>query len=144
MKKVLEYRNCFVCGKESKVGLRIDVEITAKGARTFYTPGEEFEGFRGIVHGGILCALLDEIMWKAINGHTGAVTMTAKMEVRFKNPAAIGTRLSVEGLLRGQKQNFFKAQSVISDPEGNIVAEASGLFIELAAEKKAGLLEGLN
>jgi len=131
MKKVLAYRNCFICGKDSKTGLKLDFEITEAGAQTSYTPQDEFEGFKGVVHGGILCALLDEVMWKSINGHTGVITMTAKMEVKFKRPALVGTKLLVKGSVIGRRKKFFEAQAVVSDTEGNILAEASGLFVEM-------------
>ncbi len=143
MKKVLEYRNCFVCGKESKIGLKVNFEITETGARASYTSGEEFEGFKGVVHGGILCALLDEIMWKSINGQTGSITMTAKMEVRFKKPALMGIPMVIEGTVLNRKRNFFEAKGVISDSEGDVIAEATGLFKELDAENSARLAESL-
>lgn len=144
MKKLLEYRNCFVCGKESRNGLKLDFEVTEKGARTFYTPDDDYEGFKGIVHGGVLCALLDEIMWKAVNGRTGAVTVTVKLEVRFKRPAVIGTTLSVEGELTGSRKKLYETRAVIGDPEGNIIAEATGLFMELAEADTARMVENLS
>ncbi len=137
MGKVLEYRNCFVCGKESANGLKVDFSVTGDGAQAVYTPGHQFEGFKGVVHGGILCALLDEIMWKAINGKYGSITMTAKMEVRFKKPALTGAELQIEGTVQGRKRNFFEARGIIRDREGNTVAEASGLFMEPDGESSA-------
>lgn len=144
MKKALQYHNCFVCGKESKNGLKVDFEITETGARACYMPKKEFEGFCGVAHGGILCALLDEIMWKAINGQTGAVTMTAKMEIRFKRPAPIGKNLTVEGFVVGRKRTFFEAKGVISDNNGSVLAEATGLFMEMDADASAQLSKSLS
>ncbi len=144
MKKILDYRYCFVCGKDSDIGLKLDFEPTETGARTSYTPGEEFQGFQGVVHGGIVCALLDEVMWKAINGQTGAVTMTAKMDVKFKKPVPVGTRLLVEGSVTGRKRNVYEAESTVCDAEGKILAQATGLFIEIGEDKKAALMETLS
>lgn len=143
MKKALEYNNCFVCGKDSKTGLKIDFVIIENGARAVYTPTSEFEGFRGIVHGGILCALLDEIMWKSVNGNTGALTVTARMEVKFKKPARIGETLIVEGAITAQKKRFFETKGVISGPQGTILAEATGLFVIVDEETKTRMSEYL-
>lgn len=144
MTKILEYHNCFVCGKESGNGLKVDFEATETGARASYTPAEEFEGFKGVVHGGILCALLDEIMWKSINGQTGAITMTAKMDVRFKKPALMGVNMLIEGTVLGQKKSFFEARGVITDQNGDVLAEAVGLFKQLDPEKSALMAESLS
>lgn len=143
MKKALEYNNCFVCGKDSKTGLKIDFEIIENGARAVYTPTSEFEGFRGIVHGGILCALLDEIMWKSVNGNTGALTVTARMEVKFKQPARIGETLNIEGSISGQKKRFFETKGVIYGPQGTVLAEATGLFVIVDEETKTRMSEYL-
>lgn len=143
MKKPLQYNNCFVCGQDSKNGLKVEFETTENGARAEYVPREQFEGFRGIVHGGILCALLDEIMWKAVNGHYGVLTVTAKMDVRFKRPAMIETKLFIEGFITSRKRKFFETKGIISDAEGTILAEATGLFMEVDAETASRMSEYL-
>lgn len=143
MKKALQYNNCFVCGKDSKTGLKVDFEITESGARAVYTPTSEFEGFRGIVHGGILCSLLDEIMWKAVNGNTGALTVTARMEVKFKRPAKVGEMLIIEGSITDHKKRFFETKGIVSDSEGTILAEATGLFMNVDEDTKARMSEFL-
>lgn len=143
MKKALEYNNCFVCGKDSKTGLKIDFEITKNGARAVYTPTSDFEGFRGIVHGGIICALLDEIMWKSVNGNTGALTVTARMEVKFKRPARVGDTLVIEGSITGQKKRFFETKGIVSDSEGTVLAEATGTFVTVDEETKVSMSEYL-
>lgn len=130
MERTLQYPNCFVCGQESKNGLRVSFQVTDEGARAEFTPSEEFEGFKGIVHGGILCALMDEAMWKTINGIAGALTLTAKMEVSFKRPAHVGNLLIIEGFITDRKRRLFETRAVISDTDGITVAEATGVFIE--------------
>lgn len=102
-----------------------------------------------MVHGGILCTLPDEVMWKTINGLTGAVTMTAKLDVRFKKPADAGEQLTIQGEILTEKarskQKIFEAKGTITDSEGKVLAEAVGLYIEPADEKRAaGLAECLS
>ena len=149
MKKALGNKNCFICGQESEIGLRVKFEMNQKGAWAVHTPRPEFEGFGGVVHGGILCSLLDEVMWKTINGRTGAVTMTAKLDVRFKKPADIGEQLIIQGEILTEKakskQKFFEAKGIITDSDGKVLAEATGLYIEPADETRAaGLAECLS
>lgn len=140
MKKTLSYKHCFICGQESETGLKIEFEMNQTGAWVVHTPRHDLQGFGGVVHGGILCALLDEVMWKTINGLTGAITMTAKMDVKFKKPAYIGKPLTIQGQLLNEKRRsnrcLYEAKGTITDNEGNVLAEATGIFAE-PEEKKA-------
>lgn len=141
MSKLVGYRNCFVCGMDSRIGLKVKFDLTERGVRASYTPNSDYEGFKGIVHGGILSALLDEAMWKSVNGQTGSLTMTAKMEVRFKRPGIVGTTLVIEGEVTGNKRRVYETRGVVTDPEGNVIAEATGMFIEVDRESAARMVE---
>jgi hypothetical protein len=64
--KVEYYGYCWICGERNKGGLRLkfDLNKTAKTLQTSFIPTETYQGYNGIVHGGILSALLDEAMAK--------------------------------------------------------------------------------
>jgi hypothetical protein len=58
---------CIVCGPENPHGLRIHYMRERDGAITAeWRPTESWEGFEGIVHGGIVSTVLDEAMSKAV------------------------------------------------------------------------------
>ncbi len=60
---------CVVCGQEHPRGLRIRYEAGSDGSiNARWTPTADWEGFRGIVHGGIVATVLDEAMSKALVG----------------------------------------------------------------------------
>ncbi|MBI3078225.1 MAG: PaaI family thioesterase, partial [Deltaproteobacteria bacterium] len=58
---VLDLRDnggCFACGQENAYGLRLRFQLEGEDAvRTEFVPGERFQGWQGIVHGGILATL---------------------------------------------------------------------------------------
>ncbi|MDT3705130.1 MAG: PaaI family thioesterase [Thermincola sp.] len=143
MKKALSYNNCFICGQDSEIGLKVKFEMNENGARAIHTPRQDFQGFGGVVHGGILCALLDEIMWKTVNGLTGAITMTGKMDVKFRRPAYVGKALTIQGELldekKGANRRYFEAKGTIFDSDGKVLAEATGLYVEPDKERTAKL-----
>ena len=60
-----------------------------------FTPTKSFEGYKNILHGGILSTLLDEVMIKSIIAKE-ILTVTSQIEVKFKRPAIIGEKLIVE------------------------------------------------
>lgn len=148
MKKALSYKKCFVCGQESEIGLKVKFELNETGARAVHTPRQDFQGFGGVVHGGILCSLLDDAMWKTVNGLTGAITMTAKMDVKFKSPAYIGKALTIQGEMLDEKRRsnrgFFEVKGRITDSEGKVLAEATGLYVEPEEKRTARLAECFN
>ena len=54
-------RFCFVCGVKNPVGLKMVFEQTGPGeVSAVITVPEHFEGYPGVVHGGITAAMLDE------------------------------------------------------------------------------------
>ncbi len=66
MKEIVKYSGCFVCGDLNECGLRAGFYYDGRQAVAEVEVGRRFEGYRGICHGGIIAALLDEAMIKAI------------------------------------------------------------------------------
>ena len=88
---------CFGCGSDNPRGLQLKFRVDPDGTATAsFIPGSEWEGPRGIVHGGIVTTLLDEAMAKAVAA-TGCRGMTAELRVRFRQYAETGERLQVRG-----------------------------------------------
>jgi acyl-coenzyme A thioesterase PaaI-like protein len=75
---------CIVCGPNHPHGLRIRYELAGDGSVTAnWIPAPEWEGFRGLVHGGIISTVLDEAMAKAVAA-TECEALTAELRVRFR------------------------------------------------------------
>ena len=78
---------CFVCGKNNPNGLRLSFEIDKEKQilKTTFVASPTYQGWDGIVHGGILCTLLDEAMANLVY-ELGYQAVTASIEIRFKKP----------------------------------------------------------
>ena len=96
--------HCFVCGPTNGSGLQVQFRLDGDVCRGEFTPSEDHCGFDGITHGGILFALLDDVManWLFLKGIRA---YTAKCDVRFRNPLPTGSRVLLEGRWVKQKQN---------------------------------------
>jgi acyl-coenzyme A thioesterase PaaI-like protein len=92
------YGNCFVCGENNPGGLRLQFEIDKEKQtlRTTFVANPVFQGFDGLVHGGIISTLLDEAMAKLCY-ELGFNTVTASLEIRFIHPAPILQPLLIYG-----------------------------------------------
>jgi uncharacterized protein (TIGR00369 family) len=120
---------CFACGPENEIGLRLRFERAGEDsvlARTTLRP--EFQGWRGIAHGGVALALLDEAMAHAAGaaGHRG---VTASMNARFRKPVPLGVPLEIEGRVKWMRRNVLELQASVTDPSGAVLVEAEGRFV---------------
>ena len=135
MKAIPNYPYCFVCGDKNKIGLKVAFFYEGGKAKAQYTPTPEFEGYKDILHGGILSALLDEVMIYSIIAQ-GIITVTIQMEVKFKKPAKIGETLFLEGQVTEDKGKILLTEGKAFNQDGTIIAESKGKFFRAAGEMK--------
>lgn len=135
MRTISNYPYCFVCGDKNKIGLKVAFFFDEGKAKAKYTPTREFEGYKDILHGGILSTLLDEVMIYSIIAQ-GIFTVTIQMEVKFKNPAKIGETLFLEGQITEDKGKILFTEGKIFKQDGTIIAESKGKFFRAEGEMK--------
>ncbi|WP_028844689.1 PaaI family thioesterase [Thermodesulfovibrio thiophilus] len=119
---------CFVCGKQNPKGLKA-VFIHGNGrSQAVIVLDKEYQGYSGIVHGGIISALLDEACVYAANS-LGYNTVTAELKTRFKKPAYPGETITVEAQATQLKSKLIEAKAWIKNSENSIIAEAESKLI---------------
>jgi acyl-coenzyme A thioesterase PaaI-like protein len=137
--RVMEYDNdqmCFVCGKRNGDGLQLDFELVGEGGiRTEFTPPKRYQGWKDIVHGGIIATILDEVMVNAAYLRK-IVAVSAKLEIKLRKPAAVGERLIFHGRIVRQGAKTLNVKAWAEQENGDVVAEATGLLM------KVGVLNG--
>lgn len=139
-------RHCFVCGLENQHGLQLRFRETGPGEVTAeYTVPEHFQGYPGVVHGGIITAMLDEVTGRAhINSKHTRFMFTAKMEIRFRKNVPIGQPLKIVGQIEKSKSRMASSIGKIYGPEGDLLAEAKALLVDLPEDQLNGVdLEAL-
>ncbi|MEI2727020.1 MAG: PaaI family thioesterase [Verrucomicrobiota bacterium] len=90
MKPLPHTHSCFVCGESNPFGLRLRFETDGRVVQTRFVPRAEHIGFKGVVHGGILATVLDEIMVWACAVPTRKFAYCAELTVRYRHPLAPG------------------------------------------------------
>jgi acyl-coenzyme A thioesterase PaaI-like protein len=129
--------NCFVCAPSHPSGLHLLFELSAHGAMVAeWTPGENWEGFHGMVHGGMLSTVLDEAMAKAV-----AVFLrhapTAELTVRFRRPVPPGQQLAIRAWIVELHARRVRAEGAITGAEGQEFAHAWGTFLPLRSAARS-------
>lgn len=138
-------RGCIICGRDNPIGLKIAWETTADGVFAVVTAGSPYQGFGGVLQGGIAAGMMDDAMWWAVYSQDRAITMTADLHVRYKKPVPTDTPLTVTARVTERRRSLYTCQAAITGPDGTVLAEATGKFLtapkELAAELAAEMVE---
>jgi len=121
--------NCFACGPDHPHGLKLRFRVNGTGSVVAdWTPSKTWEGFRGIIHGGIVSTVLDEAMSKAVAA-TGRPALTCHLEVRLKRHVAPGEPLIVRGWVVGRQRRRIQAEAEIRDCQNVERAHGRAVFL---------------
>lgn len=133
MKKQANSKRCFVCGVENQFGLKIKFYETEPGQVSAETTvPEQFQGYGGIVHGGIVAAILDEVSGRSmIRGEPPRFMVTAKLEVRYRKPVPVGKRLLLEGRAKEDSGRVAVVTGAIYDENHVLLAEAEAVLVDI-------------
>lgn len=128
---------CFLCGKNNPFGLKLDLRMdeTAGAAETELSFPSCLQGWNDVVHGGMLAAVLDEVMVYAA-GATGVICVTGEITVRYMKPVATRSPVKARGWVTGRKGRVVSAEAEIVDAKGEIATRATGKLIVLRDGKK--------
>lgn len=118
---------CFACGPENPDGLRLKWEVDGLTTSTQFTSDRKYQGWKGIVHGGIIATLLDEAMTR-LAGVVYGTAVTAEMTVRFVAPAKVGELLFVRGEIIGKRRTLIEMKATIHS-SSSLIAHSTGKAI---------------
>jgi acyl-coenzyme A thioesterase PaaI-like protein len=137
---------CFGCGRLNPHGLRLEFFRTDDGQAVWtpFTPALEHEGYAGVVHGGIVSAVLDEVMAWALYAR-GLWAVTGKIEVRFRRPLEVGVSTRAVGRLVADRGRVLtttgELRSLSRQADGQLLAEATATFVRVPEEQAAAWRE---
>jgi uncharacterized protein (TIGR00369 family) len=123
-------RYCYLCGPENPIGLRVKPNKADGRCEIRWMPEREYQGFRNILHGGIISALLDEAMAHAVlTVAPGAATVA--LSVCFRKPARTDREVHVRARVEERRGRLVRASAVLVQ-EGEERASAEARFVALA------------
>lgn len=142
---VLERRNdhnCFGCGHRNEAGLhlRFSDDPDGNGVHAAFVPASHVEGYTGMVHGGIITTVLDEVMAWSLYRH-GIWAVTGELTTRYRKPIRVGQPTLATGTIVRDRGRALELRGEIRDRvEGRVLAEATATFIRMPeAQAKAWL-----
>ena len=96
-----------------------------------------YEGYPGVVHGGIVAAILDETGGRAHMTDPTRFMVTAQLNVRYRRPVPSETLLEVIGMAIERKGRVSKAHSEIKNQSGEVLAEAELVLVDIPESQLA-------
>ncbi len=129
--KVADDGMCYVCGKKNKAGFQLDFSHPRPGqlaAEVVFK--REHQGFKDIVHGGMVAMVLDEMMVN-LAWLEGIPAMTVDLSVRLKRAVPIGQKVLLEGFLEAGGR-VLSLRATAKNPKGNIYATATAKCLPVA------------
>lgn len=115
--------HCFVCGVENPSGLHMHFYTIADGeVEATHIVRDEFQGYPGIVHGGIIASMMDETMGRVfMEGEPPRFMVTAELKIRYKKPVPINTPLKITGHRIKDNGRVGQASGEILGPDGTVL-----------------------
>jgi acyl-coenzyme A thioesterase PaaI-like protein len=123
--------SCFVCGTENPHGLGAVFYDDGQRVWTELTPAAHHQGWPGVLHGGIISAVLDETIGR-VAFLSNRWVQTARLNLRFVKPAPLGQALRATGALtRDSRRLMEMSGELVVAGSGEVVARAEGTFVPL-------------
>ncbi len=126
-------RHCFACGLENQIGLKLKFYETAPGEVTVnHVVPDEYQGYPGVVHGGVVAAMLDEVAGRTqMGGDPPRFMFTARLDIRYRHNVPTGQPLRMVGRAGKVKRRTATASAELFGPDGSLLAEAEALLVNV-------------
>jgi len=121
---------CFACGRKNPIGLRLEFASAGEEYASELEIGENYQGWAGMAHGGILATALDEVMARLL-ADKGYRVITARLEVRFLKPVRVGEKLGLRARIVQDRGRFVETEARALLPDGSAAATAKSASLRV-------------
>lgn len=132
VKKQNTGRNCFICGVDNSAGLGGEFyELEDGTVAGLFTARAHHQSYPGRVHGGVITAMLDETIGRAVQvGSPDTWGVTAELTTRYKYPVPYDVPLIVTGRIVKDSRLLFVGEGELILPDGTVAATASAKYMK--------------
>ena len=129
---------CFVCGESNPAGVHVRFYEQEDGSvLARFTGADHHQGYPGRMHGGVITAILDETMGRAImiRYEEQIWGVTVELTVRFRKPVPLDVELTAVGRITDERPRLFEASGEMYLPDGTVAVEASGKYVKMDLQR---------
>ena len=136
--------NCFFCGSENNIGLKLKFYLDKEKEETYteYLPDKHFVGQGDILHGAIQMGLLDEIMGWTCYVFTKQMAVTSDISIEFHRPTYIcEEKISATCQILSSEGPKVHMSAILLNNAGEKCTTANGTYHILPEEKYCKLIK---
>ena len=125
----LVHPKCVVCSFGNGNGLHLEFDVADnRGVTAIFQCDKTFEGYPGILHGGVISSILDGAMGHCMFAR-GQAAVTVEMTTRFRYPVVTDIEATVSArITRAAHPLYLLEAEIIQD--GKVKATAKGKFYD--------------
>jgi acyl-coenzyme A thioesterase PaaI-like protein len=126
-------RMCFICGTENSFGLHSQFLNLADGrAASIFTASEEHQGYPGRMHGGIISAVLDELIGRILQVTDPTMfAVTVELNVKLRKPVPLHTEVKAVAWTTRDSSRIFEGEAELYLPDGTVAAQAFAKYMKM-------------
>lgn len=135
-KRIPEFK-CFGCCTSNPDGLQMDFKEGDNGEIICkWEPQSKFDGWPGVIHGGIQCTLMDEVAAWVVQHDLKVSGVTSKLDTKFIKPVhSSEPYLIIKGKLEKSAHRLAWIECSIENMAGERCAEATAVYFTYSKEE---------
>jgi acyl-coenzyme A thioesterase PaaI-like protein len=135
---------CFGCSPRNPIGLALNLRRLPGGEISAETTfSDDYASYPGIVHGGIVSTLADEVMGDMLALRYGMLAFSASLRTKMLLPLRVGQSYLTVARITGSGNGVVRTEADITGPDGDVHVMANAVYQPIRSDQ-ARLLMGLD
>lgn len=133
-------KNCIICGMENPLGLQAPFyQLDNDSVASIFKFKSEHQSYPDRTHGGMISALLDELMGRALWIHEPEMFgVTTTLEITYRKPVPLDTLVKARGYITFNSSRGFSAKGEIYSMDGVLLAQGSAKYFKIPFNRVFG------
>lgn len=130
-------KGCFICGTENQESLKTKFyELENNELMSISTPTPTHQSYPDRMHGGIISAILDEVIGRSIMIlEPDAWGVTVELNIKYKKPVPLSSQVKATARITRNTRLIFEGTGEILLEDGTVAATAYGKYVKMPIEK---------
>ena len=130
-------KNCIICGLDNELGLKATfLELDDGSVASVFKFKTEHQSYPDRTHGGLVGALLDELMGRVIwVTEPQTFGVTTSLNVTYRKPVPLNTLVKARAYITFCSARGMTAKGEIFDMDNNLLAESSAKYFKLPFDR---------
>ncbi|MEG2070913.1 MAG: PaaI family thioesterase, partial [Bacteroidales bacterium] len=127
---------CFACSPHNPIGLQLKFYENGDYVEATWNPKQFYEGYPGVIHGGIQATLLDEIAAWVVYIKAKTSGVTSRISMKYRKPVdSKQDKITVKAKLRETKKNICYIEAQLINEMDEVCAEAEVIYFTFPVQK---------